>query len=154
MTQAIRKGFAVALLAFVIGSGATATYRKLYPQYRYTGISASLISPGGTILKTHDYKTPTSNILVLRITAHSDAEARESVANSLHNARLTEREILRDDKGKPIGERTVLVYQSAASPRPFTKVTLLKGSSMLVAFSYNSSELFVVEKMAVADFDF
>ncbi len=154
MTQAIRKGFAVALLAFVIGSGATATYRKLYPQYRYTGISQSLISPSGTILKTRDYKTPTGNILVLRIMAHSDAEAREFVANGLHNARLTEREILRDDTGKPIGERTVLVHQPTVAQRPLTKVILLKGSSMLTALSYNSSELFVVEKMAAADFDF
>ncbi len=154
MSQVILKGFAVALLAFVIGSGATTTYRRFYPQYRYTGTSQSLISPSGTILKARNYKTPTGNILVLRITAHSDAEAREVVANGLHNARLTEREILRDDKGKPIGERTVLVYQSAASPRPFTKVILLKGPSMLTALSYNSGELFVVEKMAAADFDF
>lgn len=153
MSQVILKGFAGALLAFVIGSGATTTYRRFYPQYRYTR-SQSLISGSGSILKARDYKTPTGNILALRLTAHSDAEARELMMNSLQNARLAEREILRDDSGKQIGERAVLVYQPTVAQRPLTKVILLKGSSMLTALSYNSGELFVVEKMAAADFDF
>jgi len=153
MAQAIIKGFAIALLAFVIGSGATAAYRKLYPQYLYTG-SQSLTTGSGSILKARDYSTPTGNILALRLSVPSEAQARELMTNSLQNARPAEREILRDDSGKQIGERAVMIYQPAVGQRPFTKVILLKGSSMLVAFSSNSDELFVVEKMAVSDFDF